>query len=485
MVVAIYGGIYRLPASFKTWQAPTFYKPFPKKVCFRPLRLRDGALPASHARFGLFGLSMNGFPLQGGRCLAPDNGFAACVDYPVPVPANGYFFDTGTSGSPSTDPVSWSVEANSGNETLDSWKMIGASTWLIHFSGMHYHFPSLPYSTPMQRNARVAISIIPPWQWGFAWLGTQVIQLCGTAALAMVGVTGCARWGRTVMVVTLASIATIFLVSGAGYQAEHRYRDALFLYLAVIPSGVLAVGVMFWEAKILTVLSGCAAAFFITICLHYAILFPDSHLLVTTLIFGLSTWLLILISIGMFIRRKALLAAHKLVEADTAVYERLWRNLMCDPGARIALIRLGIAAEQLRCRGYLAQGAPRQYKRKASCGHCPWQRCVETSFLGGGGIPATTDYVQGASSLDQMYVQAELLNPVLLERVKEWALMSSGCFPVLQPKDQGVSYVRWSISLDSKTQIRWGKLKSVARAVEKLVRSYDQVDVASIVIPRI
>ena len=119
MVVAIYTCIYRLPVSFATWQAQKFYKPFPDKVCFRPVRLRDKQMPVSAARFGLFGLSLDGSPLQmSGNCLAPHDGFAACLSFDSSVAANSYYFET--DGNPETDPVSWSVEAYSmsGNETM-------------------------------------------------------------------------------------------------------------------------------------------------------------------------------------------------------------------------------------------------------------------------------------------------------------------------------------------------------------------------------
>ena len=327
----------------------------------------------------------------------------------------------------------------------------------------------------------MAVSIIPPWQWGLVWLGSQVIQCCGTAALGIAGIAGRARWGRTIMIITLMSISFIFLICAVGYYAEHRERDALFLSTGITPSAVLAIGVMYWEARILEVFSACAAAFFLLACFHYTILFPHRWLLITTLLFGLNTWLLVLVSFGIFIRRRALTAARRLVAADTAAYGNLWSNLMNDARSSNSLVDLCSVAEKLTCQ---INVAPRQCRRKASdvshYGHCVWNRCVERSFLGGEGVPDSVDCSQGVCSLDQLFVQAQLLDPILKAKVKEWATISSGCFPACKSEDPkgGVMIVRWNESktCDSKLQICWGKIKSVSRAVEKLVRSYAQVN---------
>ena len=163
-LVAVYCATHRLPAAVATWVAPTRYKPFPDRVCFRPLGLRDRTLAPSAAQFASFGLTLDGSPLHAGRCLAPEEGAAACVEFASPVAANGYYFET--AGDSKADPIMWTVEAKSGNETVANWRTIGASTWLIHFTGVQYFFPSLPFPTPMERGARVTVSVIPPWMWG-------------------------------------------------------------------------------------------------------------------------------------------------------------------------------------------------------------------------------------------------------------------------------------------------------------------------------
>ncbi len=79
--------------------------------------------------------------------------------------------------------------------------------------------------------------------------------------------------------------------------------------------------------------------------------------------------------------------------------------------------------------------------------------------------------------LDQLYAQAVAAAPLLLERVRAWALVSEGGFPLLRAMP-GCVRLRWREVHNNPAllcQIRWGQCKSAARAIEKIVRSYNQV----------
>jgi hypothetical protein len=73
------------------------------------------------------------------------------------------------------------------------------------------------------------------------------------------------------------------------------------------------------------------------------------------------------------------------------------------------------------------------------------------------------------TSLDQLFFQAWCLSPILLKKTKSWALQFKGCFPF-----QGTANDREEMD-ESGPQIKWGKVKSIHRAIEKAVRAYDQV----------
>ena len=78
--------------------------------------------------------------------------------------------------------------------------------------------------------------------------------------------------------------------------------------------------------------------------------------------------------------------------------------------------------------------------------------------------------------------QAWCLDPILLSKTQAWAASSSGCFPTRG----GDGYVRYSPGREGEgPQIRWAKIKSIDRAIEKAVRVYYQVHRAPASPPRL
>uniref|UniRef100_A0A7S0W940 RelA/SpoT domain-containing protein n=1 Tax=Hemiselmis tepida TaxID=464990 RepID=A0A7S0W940_9CRYP len=84
------------------------------------------------------------------------------------------------------------------------------------------------------------------------------------------------------------------------------------------------------------------------------------------------------------------------------------------------------------------------------------------------------DFSSKVTSLDQLCAQATGLDPILRSKVKEWALGSKGQFPCFD-QDGKRDFILWQDALDHPDKIkkiRFAKLKTVNRAVEKLMRSY-------------
>ena len=75
------------------------------------------------------------------------------------------------------------------------------------------------------------------------------------------------------------------------------------------------------------------------------------------------------------------------------------------------------------------------------------------------------------TSLDQLFVQAFCLQPILISRIKAWALASGGYLCCSQPGG-ALEYVRFGAR--EGVDFRWGKLKSVNRAIEKAIRCHGQ-----------
>lgn len=87
------------------------------------------------------------------------------------------------------------------------------------------------------------------------------------------------------------------------------------------------------------------------------------------------------------------------------------------------------------------------------------------------------------TSLDQLFAQTYALGPILLAKVKAWA-RPAGLFPVrqLDSNPRRPEFVRWHEveGTEQEGRVKWGRIKSEERAIEKLLRSYDS-DVSKLV----
>ena len=87
-------------------------------------------------------------------------------------------------------------------------------------------------------------------------------------------------------------------------------------------------------------------------------------------------------------------------------------------------------------------------------------------------LPGSLDYNNPIKSLDQLFVQASCLHPILLKKVKTWAKASGGCFLCRGSP----CFIKISdLPENSLLSVKWAKLKSMSRAVEKVYRIYGKV----------
>ena len=83
-------------------------------------------------------------------------------------------------------------------------------------------------------------------------------------------------------------------------------------------------------------------------------------------------------------------------------------------------------------------------------------------------------------SLERIFAQAEVAAPLLRSKVKAWALLSGGLFPVGAEEDNRgerplFSFERWGRITgipEEMARVKWAKVKSKKRAVEKVYRCY-------------
>jgi len=84
------------------------------------------------------------------------------------------------------------------------------------------------------------------------------------------------------------------------------------------------------------------------------------------------------------------------------------------------------------------------------------------------------DFSSKVTSLDQLCAQATGLDPILRSKIQDWALASNGYFK-RATKDNKPDWILWKearATPEGMASIRWARLKTVGRAIEKLMRSY-------------
>eukprot|EP00291_Cryptomonas_curvata_P030406 CAMPEP_0172209320 /NCGR_PEP_ID=MMETSP1050-20130122/35049_1 /TAXON_ID=233186 /ORGANISM="Cryptomonas curvata, Strain CCAP979/52" /LENGTH=521 /DNA_ID=CAMNT_0012889183 /DNA_START=1344 /DNA_END=2906 /DNA_ORIENTATION=+ len=451
------------------------------------------------AMVGDFGLTLNGCPIAGGQLLMKSVNSSgagitagssmiqavlatatACIAFKSPQEANGYYLDTTSfPGSTGNDPVQWSVNASAGN--WSEWWTIGSSAWFFQHSGQRLFFPGLLFPTPVERNARVLFSAQPPWQWFFIWINSQAVQALGFCATAIAGAAAQTGLARILLIGTLIMVALGMAVAAVGYNFEGSSRDACWAWLAVLPSAIFAFGLVAFQCHILKVLLTVGLIYILVIVLQFAVLYPDSSVLARTLTTGSCILLIGLAGFGAIMRNLAVQAAGRLISGDQAAYDDIWAKIVLKQSTNQSLELLRTAVAQLdqiaatRCPFTLTKSSrARQYNSHyTSASRLGSKRMGILYRPYEGTPPGTLDWNSPVLSLDQLFVQAKCLAPILVEKVQLWAKFSCGYFPIHQHTPDGsAAVVRWEELGCDLGHIRWGRIKSVSRAIEKATRSY-------------
>ena len=466
------------------------------------IRLTTHGGPANVSEFGL---------LKDGCELPLDGTFTtgvgvARVQLERETEANGYFFVVEGGAAAADRPLAWAVEAARG----DGWDLVGASAWRFNADCSADLFPQLP-TTPTQGflaertettgegGLEVKVDMRPPMR---LWLPFEATY--GTAVLCLVGcvLAGLLRrekMARTVLVLMLAVFSTIDVLRPAWLlfsKADEREAASTALWLPA--DLVLLVGLAFFEHQLVRALLlysfvGLASE----VSREFLYEFGGGRIAFRILRGPYVVTLAVVIVVLAF-RARAMSHARRLVARDKARYDAMWAAVSTDPVNGVWLVEL--QAEVARIQAMLPTGLPRQFNRQQqssattshSASRVQWLTTslpnrklratvssLSAAFISDrvAGVPGTLDRRRGLDSLDQLYVQATCLHPVLLERVQAWAAASGGLFPLVTPGQGGpLAFVRWADVRDGEgVGIRWGCVKRVQRAVEKVVRSYSQV----------
>jgi hypothetical protein len=461
-------------------------------VRLRILGLRGGG-PPSTATLAVAGLLHDGcrLPSKVGTDLLWSNGTAVLGDWP----ANGYFFVT-ASGNAAADPVQWVVESSADNGS--TWLPVGASVWRLASEGAYDLFPQLaydsynasrwnPYAVATATSAEAELDLVDPWAQSevlgvevrvdarppLSWLLSSAFKKLAYAlaflSFTLFGIIGLVHRAKTMWVVLLAADLLLILAGSCIIAIEEQWlwREATKGWLYVGGVAALIGGSLWAENQ------------FIAMFLVYSIVIILSESFTEIALYG-RLWPQVLrgqatnlsVVAGAFsifslcFRHRALARARRLVIADCRSYDAIWKSFRANPATENAL--LAIRAQVLlllKNNLKITETIPHQRAPAA----VKWQEIRL--------IPGSIVLMRGAPvvSLDQLFVQAWCLNPVLLSKVQAWALGSRGCFPCISTSS-AVSFVRYSDAVhEPGLPMRWATVKSTHRAIEKLVRVYGQV----------
>ncbi len=450
-------------------------------VRLRPLHLRGdggGGVPppaTAGAVVGALGLLHNGCRVAegGGGALLSGGGGTAAFFLGQPVVANGYFFATSEGGSVAADPVAWVIDISRDNGT--TWLEVGASAWRLSTFGNGLDlFPRLPYPTPAApRGAAVEMDHRQPFQMvimsiygGFLW---AVFLLSAVAAARA----GRAAAVRPLLVAFLLAAGGFLVASAAGLAYTHDWRGSVEAALFAVAQWALALAIALRECRLVAILCAYSVLYGAIIILGDALLYEAKWLsILLTVAQSHSAATAIFAAAVFWVRRGVLDRARRLVLADRARYDAVWTEIVAAPCAARALEDLHSTVEQLRARAASARAAARQLNRRAlALLTQPGE--LEQMMDHVLGVSGTVDPANPVRSLDQLYVQATCLHPILMRKVRAWATASRGCF--LRADGGGYVECAAAAAADPPMELKFARVKAVARAIEKLVRAYGQV----------
>ena len=453
------------------------------------LELQDAELPSSSALISSWGLLLNGCeidsysgPNQGMKQLRSNSTFVLELD--SSFQANGYYFVT-SENSTRFDPIRWSLYTTRSLNDNEGWTAVGASAWRIRFGGDNYLYPQLPFDTPHQRLYKVRIDHRPSWTTIF---GAFAGSFEWSAGLLIISLAGLLKREKFVpRIFTLCSSLDVVAIATAaiGCHWTNDIRGACSNWILMVAPGILALGARNFERQIINVFVMYGLVHGLAVMLIDCVVYSG---LWATVWFDIlpseTTAILSFAVVVLYLRKRALNKARSVVLCDMARYNAMWQQILASHEALRELAELEAECFAFLCKCPCST-RPRQLNHR-----CSALEQVAKSFLlsklqqlmwkvktnsGKGSVPSKLDPRNPVRSLDQLYTQAMCLHPILLSKVKSWASACNGLFPISGATFPRKYVTSQDIASSPTLDVKFARVKSVHRAVEKIERSYAQV----------
>ena len=402
--------------------------------------------------------------------------------YQLPILADGYFFVI-----PQTHldqaRLTWTVEASADGGR--SWTTVGASTWRNLPDGSAALHPDLPFihrSAPGQTDSHLSVEVDLRLQVDMSWVVINVllpaVNCFFMISCATAGLTGQSDKYDVTHKCWCLALVLIWIFGSGTCDTVFMWRESRVLWFQTL--GRLAAHTLYFSTD--------CSSFLIVILIPglsdiVALLVADAlwyrgdvhHFAMRALMNGFASIGLIFAASMLLFRKRSVAQAQAIVLDDMRRYDQIWANISREPG----LSALSDMVKRMR-RFCQYPTLPRQFQSPLQdLSTSKWSlSSIFTSSIAfavsiAQGKLRSAPAIAGApvASLDQLFVQATLLHPILLSKVKDWAGRANGWFP--SRPDKG--FVRYCAEPDNHSEIKWAKLKTASRAIEKAVRVYSQV----------
>jgi hypothetical protein len=442
-----------------------------RHVKFTALELRKGGV-VSFPNVVEVGVAMDGCRFLDEVTSTKVNGPTLQVTYDELMDANGWYFITDNI-PPSLDPVRFRFEIS---ENGEDWKQVGSSSYVWRHFGRPLFIDGYGFIT-LDRNSMHSFPLGPPWPWKLDSIACALLIASCLFTAAISGYTGNGTLGKASMVAGVVCCFVLHVVAAIGMLLQQA-PPASFLYWTRVILDLAAIYVLAWEETMIVelLIAGGLCLFFCEM-IHVFVIYNCDTLLGPAPFFGLALavlgiWLQIYRSYQSFKVRQGILD-------DKCQYDEVWASLTKDNSEGKTLNEIIYLADRLKMtttqsdllhQCHRADNDRRPNRRSSVFSRSTAGRRVSPQQF------ALIDPHAHVTSLDQLMMAAHGLDPFLKRKVKEWAEVSGGKFPLRS--HQTVSFVRWDDSMSGhdkmsiRANIAWASVKDPQRALEKLLTSY-------------
>ncbi len=412
-----------------------------------------------------FGLMYHGCGIGGGDTSIIDDSMVA--SFPEPVGINGWWFSTRLEAA-ALDPVRFVMEGSRDGAT---WELCGASRFKAMPSLSDIAFigwSAGTHETTLARGAVEVFGLEVPWQFTVDHMLVMLTHTVANLWAFAVHFQQCPDQSHRVMLRSTFVIAGLYFISAIGYALQGNWT------VAAIPGMYTLhfLGTCYTYCKMESVSrfqAHTSAGFAAAGIMQYLVIFNNSE--GTWAIFDgyravlpldvktAFTTSFIFFCIYLWAKNgvaRSIADARAVIAADEKEYDAAWAACLASRTDSKALDDIDGLMQATW--GYLRPDILRQ--------------CARSPRLGN---------LQPINSFERIFAQAGAAAPLLRSKVKTWAHWSGGSFPVQHPDDDragcpgSVCFERWErIAGDAEMmgRVKWAKVKSEKRVVEKVYRCY-------------